>query len=100
MSVCLSVSSMHAGFKSLCMRHQGITSCTAVVLAPGVIHSFTGSLCIDLRPGWATRVVSSRRTRNGSGRGRGYTSASSSHLAEATVVLARQILSRHDGQAD
>lgn len=28
---------------------------------------------------------------------KGLNSASSAHLAEATVVLARQILSRHDG---
>lgn len=31
---------------------------------------------------------------------KGLNSASNLHLAEATVVLARQILSRHDGLAD
>lgn len=72
-------------------------------LSPGVAHGFTGSLCIDLHPGWATRVVSSRRTRNGSGRGRGSrapTRRRAPTWPRATVVLARQILSRHDGLTD
>lgn len=99
----VSVSSMHAGFKSSVCAHQGIPSCCT----GSCKHSGAGSdsqfhrlaaYRSAPRMGNPSCVESAHQKRLRSRKG--LNSASTSHLTEATVVLARQILSRHDGLAD
>lgn len=88
-------------FQVVSMRNQGITSCTARILATGRDSQFHRPRCVSICAQDGQPVLCRVDAQETAPVEEGATTRRRAlTLAEATVVLARQILSRHDGLAD